>query len=82
MKVFEIKIKNEYIKKILKSKNDLAIIITLDIIETNNYKKSSEIKNALSNLREYLKEQDIDVYEKEGKKGEKFALDKILAIGL
>lgn len=60
-KIFEIKnIRNDYIIKILKSENSLAIIIMLDIIDTGDYKNSPPIRKAVLDLREYLKELDME----------------------
>jgi hypothetical protein len=59
-KTFNVKIKNEYIIKIIESKNSLAIIILLDIIHSKNYSKSKTLISILLNLKKALYMDDLD----------------------
>lgn len=59
-KVFDIKIKKDYVVKIIESKNALAIIILLDMIHSGKCQNSKEVILAVKNLREILKKHDID----------------------
>lgn len=54
IKEFSVKISSPYQCKILKSKNDLAIIIILDLLERNQLKRTNQTTNELNNLKEYL----------------------------
>ena len=67
-KVFEVQIKKEYIIKVIESQNSLAIIIVLDIIHSGNYKESKEIMSVLLDLRESLKDDDLDETEEDTNK--------------
>ena len=53
IKEFRIEINSNYQCKILKSKNDLAIIIILDLLERNQLKRTKQTTNELNNLRNF-----------------------------
>ena len=54
IKEFHVKISSHYQCKILESKNDLAIIIILDILESNQLKRTKQTTNELNGLKKYL----------------------------
>ncbi|MEI6680458.1 MAG: RNA-directed DNA polymerase [Mariniphaga sp.] len=67
VKVLNIKISLEYIKKIVDSRNSMAIIILLDIIQDPKYSKSSKSMLAiLSSLKSEIVLEDLNI---EGKSG-------------
>lgn len=66
VKVFNIQISQECAIKILNSKNDLAIIILLDILRTNGLDYKPMIQKELKTMLDYLKEEDLD---EDGKPG-------------
>ena len=59
IKVFDVKVAHKYID-VLKSGNDIAIIIMLDIIYKMSLQKNSKIKQQLSKLHDELAVADVD----------------------
>lgn len=59
-KVFDIQMSTEKIARVLKSSNDLAIIVTLDIIFTNGLKDSRVILEQRKRIREELDAANVD----------------------
>lgn len=66
-KVFEIRLAKSYILSVLKSSNDIAIIILLDYIYKEGLQDRADIKQQLSLLHDSLAEDDSD---NNGKKGQ------------
>lgn len=60
IKVFNIPISQTYIVKVLKTTNELAIIIMLDIVHSNGQENVSSVLQQRKRLRDYLKNEDID----------------------
>lgn len=57
-KIFNIKISNMYLEKVIKSKNSIAIILVLDIISSKQVVKSKRIIKAVQELLCFLEEQE------------------------
>lgn len=60
VKIFEIKISQPYIVKVLESKNDVAVIIMLDIISQNGMSHKNMIKRQMIELRDFLEEKNSE----------------------
>lgn len=58
IKVFDIQISQEFALKVLRSDNDLAIIIMFDILESNGLVEKTRVKKEYQNILERIKEQD------------------------
>ena len=58
LRVFDIKVSQNNVVRVLKSNNDLAIIIMLDIIAIKDMKKQSAIEKQLRELRTMLEDAD------------------------
>lgn len=59
IKVFDIQISQSFAAKILRSDNDLAIIIMLDILDGNGLAEKTKVKREYQKLLEKIREQDI-----------------------
>jgi len=66
IKVFEIRIKQDYVLEILKSNNDLAIIIVLDCIDAGIIDCTASVTKQIDALRQELNDLDIDENGKNG----------------
>ena len=66
IKVFEIRIKQDYVLEILKSNNDLAIIIVLDCIDAGIIDRTASVTKQIDALRQELNDLDIDENGKNG----------------
>lgn len=60
VKIFKIKINQGYVTKILKSANDLSIIILLDYIKSGAISETVKIRSAIDDKRKELETLDID----------------------
>ena len=60
IKVFDISISQEYISKVLKTTNELAIIIMLDIVHSRGQENVSSVFQQRKRIHEQLKIEDID----------------------
>ncbi len=60
LKVFDIKVSQKYITKVLETNNELAIIIMLSIIDKSNRKKEPRIKSQIERIYNELEKDDID----------------------
>lgn len=60
LKVFSLKISQDYTVKVLRSKNDLAMIILLSIISEKERKKNPKIVACIKELRSELKDAETD----------------------
>lgn len=58
VKVFDISISQAYITKVLKTTNELAIIIMLDIVHSSGQENVAAILQQRKNLHNYLKSED------------------------
>ena len=60
VKVFDISISQAYITKVLKTSNELAIIIMLDIVHSSGQENVAAILQQRKNLHNYLKSEDTN----------------------
>lgn len=60
VKVFDISISQAYITKVLKTTNELAIIIMLDIVHSSGQENVAAILQQRKNLHNYLKSEDTN----------------------
>ncbi|OUQ61772.1 hypothetical protein B5E56_00385 [Flavonifractor sp. An112] len=60
VKIFNISISQVYITKVLKTTNELAIIIMLDIVHSSNLENVASILQQRRNLHNYLKSEDTN----------------------
>jgi len=60
VKTFNISISQAYITKVLKTTNELAIIIMLDIVHSSNLENVASILQQRRNLHNYLKSEDTN----------------------
>lgn len=66
IKIFGVKIKQDYTLQILRSNNDLAIIILLDCIDLGIVDRTKSVNNEIDNLRRDLEQSDTDESGKTG----------------
>lgn len=59
-KIFNIPLSQHYLVVLLKSSNDIAVIITLDYIHQNGFESKSQIKPQIKQLYQELAAQDVD----------------------